>query len=115
MGPTVVADLVPFGDGALEDFGMFLRVLPDHENRDVNVPFLQQIEQLRGQRGAGAIVKGHGDVGFLDPHGRGVQHLLDGTTRELRRENLIAPLDGALRALAFAAPLLAVGLIVLRL
>jgi hypothetical protein len=45
----------------------------------------------------------------------GTQTLLDGTTRELRREDLIAPLDGALRALAFAAPLLAVGLIVLRL
>jgi hypothetical protein len=45
----------------------------------------------------------------------GTQHLLDGTTRELRREDLIAPLDGALRALAFAAPLLAIGLIALRL
>ena len=45
----------------------------------------------------------------------GTQHLLDGPTRELRREDLIAPLDGALRALAFAAPLLATGLIVLRL
>ena len=45
----------------------------------------------------------------------GTQRLLDGTVRELRREDLIAPLDGALRALSFAVPLLAIGLIALRL
>jgi hypothetical protein len=45
----------------------------------------------------------------------GAQRMLDGTVRELRREDLIAPLDGALRALSVAVPLLAIGLIALRL
>jgi len=45
----------------------------------------------------------------------GTQRSLDGTVRELRREDLVQPLDGALRALSFAVPLLAVGLIALRL
>jgi hypothetical protein len=45
----------------------------------------------------------------------GTQELTDGTVRVLTREDLIAPLDGALRALSLAAPLLAVGLIAVRL
>jgi hypothetical protein len=45
----------------------------------------------------------------------GTQRMLDGSVRELRREDLIAPLDGALRALSVAVPLLAIGLIALRL
>jgi hypothetical protein len=45
----------------------------------------------------------------------GTQHLSDGTVRTLSREDLIAPLDGALRALSLAAPLLAIGLIAVRL
>jgi hypothetical protein len=45
----------------------------------------------------------------------GTQELSDGTVRSLTREDLIAPLDGALRALSFAAPLLAIGLIAVRL
>jgi hypothetical protein len=45
----------------------------------------------------------------------GSQRMLDGTVRELRREDLVAPLDGALRALSYAVPLLAIGLIALRL
>jgi hypothetical protein len=45
----------------------------------------------------------------------GTQQLNDGTVRTLTREDLIAPLDGALRALSLAAPLLAIGLIAVRL
>jgi hypothetical protein len=45
----------------------------------------------------------------------GTQQLNDGTVRSLTREDLIAPLDGALRALSLAAPLLAIGLIAVRL
>jgi hypothetical protein len=45
----------------------------------------------------------------------GTQQLTDGTNRSLTREDLIAPLDGALRALSYAAPLLAIGLIAVRL
>jgi hypothetical protein len=45
----------------------------------------------------------------------GTQQLDDGTVRTLTREGLIAPLDGALRALSLAAPLLAIGLIAIRL
>jgi hypothetical protein len=45
----------------------------------------------------------------------GTQQLTDGTVRTLTREDLIAPLDGALRALSIAAPLLAIGLIAVRL
>ncbi len=45
----------------------------------------------------------------------GKQVLADGTVRELRREDLIAPLDGALRALAMGVPLVAIGLLAVRL
>jgi hypothetical protein len=45
----------------------------------------------------------------------GTQRLEDGTVRELRREDLAAPLDGALRALALGVPLLAIGLLAARL
>jgi hypothetical protein len=45
----------------------------------------------------------------------GTQRLADGTVRELRREDLVAPLDGALRALSVAAPLVAIGLLAARL
>ena len=45
----------------------------------------------------------------------GTQRLADGSVRELRREDLIAPLDGALRALALGVPLLAIGLLAARL
>jgi hypothetical protein len=45
----------------------------------------------------------------------GEQHLTDGTTRQLGRDTLAAPLDGALRGLSVAVPLLAVAMIALRL
>ncbi|HEX4753775.1 MAG TPA: hypothetical protein VH268_12810 [Solirubrobacterales bacterium] len=45
----------------------------------------------------------------------GTQRLSDGTVRPLRREDLVAPLDGALRALSFAVPLIAIGLLAIRL
>ena len=45
----------------------------------------------------------------------GTQRLDDGTVRPLRREDLVAPLDGALRALSVAAPLIAIGLLAIRL
>jgi hypothetical protein len=45
----------------------------------------------------------------------GTQRLADGTVRELRREDIAAPLDGALRALSVAVPLIAIGLIAIRL
>jgi hypothetical protein len=45
----------------------------------------------------------------------GEQQLADGTTRELSSASLAAPLDGALRALSLALPLLAAGLVALRL
>jgi hypothetical protein len=45
----------------------------------------------------------------------GTQRLDDGTVRALRREDLIAPLDGALRMLAAAVPLIAIGLLAIRL
>jgi hypothetical protein len=44
----------------------------------------------------------------------GTQRLADGTVRELTREDLAAPLDGALRALAVAVPLVAIGLLAAR-
>jgi hypothetical protein len=45
----------------------------------------------------------------------GTQTLTDGTVRTLGREDLIGPLDGTLRALSVAVPLLAVGLLAARL
>ena len=45
----------------------------------------------------------------------GTQTLSDGTVRSLRREDLVAPLDGALRALSCAVPLIAIGLLAIRL
>jgi hypothetical protein len=45
----------------------------------------------------------------------GTQTLADGSTVQLTRESLVAPLDGALRALAAGLVLLAVGLVVVRL
>lgn len=45
----------------------------------------------------------------------GEQHLTDGTVRKLNRDDLATPLDGALRGLSLAVPLLAVAMIVLRL
>jgi hypothetical protein len=45
----------------------------------------------------------------------GTQTLSDGSTAELTRETLIAPLDGALRALAAGLVLLAAGLVIVRL
>lgn len=44
----------------------------------------------------------------------GEQRLTDGTVKQLDREGLAAPLDGALRGLSIAVPLLAVAMIVLR-
>ena len=41
-------------------------------------------------------------------------HLVDGTTRSLTRADLAAPLDGALRALSAAMPLLAIAAVALR-
>jgi hypothetical protein len=46
---------------------------------------------------------------------RGEQRLADGSVRALDAGSLAAPLDGALRALAVAMPLLAAGLVTLRL
>jgi hypothetical protein len=45
----------------------------------------------------------------------GEQRLAGGASRELTMESLTAPLDGALRALSVAMPLLAAGLVALRL
>ncbi|HEX4731904.1 MAG TPA: hypothetical protein VH299_11580 [Solirubrobacterales bacterium] len=45
----------------------------------------------------------------------GTQRLSDGTVRPLRREDLVAPLDGALRALSCGVPLIAIGLLAIRL
>src|SRR4051812_22685607 len=45
----------------------------------------------------------------------GHQRLADGTVRELNATSLGAPLDGALRALSLALPILAAGLVALRL
>lgn len=46
---------------------------------------------------------------------KGEQHLADGTVRHLNRDDLAAPLDGALRGLSVAVPLLAVAVVALRL
>jgi hypothetical protein len=46
---------------------------------------------------------------------RGQQRLLDGGVRELSVAALAAPLDGALRAMSVAVPLLAVGIVAVRL
>jgi hypothetical protein len=46
---------------------------------------------------------------------RGEQRLADGTVRALSAESLTAPLDGALRALSVALPVLAAGLVAVRL
>jgi hypothetical protein len=46
---------------------------------------------------------------------RGTQELVGGTTRELSVASLAAPLDGALRALSIGLPLLAAGLLAVRL
>jgi len=45
----------------------------------------------------------------------GEQHLTDGTVLRLNRTDLAAPLDGALRGLSIAVPLLAVAMIAIRL
>jgi hypothetical protein len=44
----------------------------------------------------------------------GEQRLADGTSRRLDRTTLAAPLDGALRALSIAVPLLAIAAVALR-
>jgi hypothetical protein len=44
----------------------------------------------------------------------GEQRLVDGTSRPLDRPSLVAPLDGALRALSVAVPLLAIAAVALR-
>ena len=44
----------------------------------------------------------------------GEQHLADGTVKQLTRDGLSAPLDGALKALSVAVPLLAVALLAIR-
>jgi hypothetical protein len=44
----------------------------------------------------------------------GEQHLSDGSVRRLNREDLAAPLDGALLGLSIAVPLLAVAVVALR-
>jgi hypothetical protein len=44
----------------------------------------------------------------------GEQRLSDGTSRRLDRASLAAPLDGALRALSIAVPLLAIAAVALR-
>ena len=44
----------------------------------------------------------------------GEQRLADGTVRQLSRELLTAPLDGALLGLSIAVPLLAVALLAIR-
>lgn len=46
---------------------------------------------------------------------KGEQHLADGTVQQLDRDDLARPLDGALRGLSIAVPLLAVAMIALRL
>jgi len=46
---------------------------------------------------------------------RGEQRLADGTVRELGAASIAAPLDGALRAISLALPLLAAGLVAVRL
>jgi hypothetical protein len=46
---------------------------------------------------------------------RGQHRLVDGSVRELSAAAVAAPLEGALRALSFAVPLLAVGLVAVRL
>jgi hypothetical protein len=45
----------------------------------------------------------------------GEQRLADGTARRLDAESLSAPLDGALRALSVAVPILAIAGVALRL
>ncbi len=44
----------------------------------------------------------------------GEQRLADGTVKPLTRDGLSAPLDGALKALSVAVPLLAVALLAIR-
>ena len=45
---------------------------------------------------------------------RGEQRFVDGTVSRLTRDGLVAPLDGALKALSVAVPLLAVALLAIR-
>ena len=44
----------------------------------------------------------------------GEQHLMDGTSRRLDRASVAAPLEGALRALSVATPMLAIAVVALR-
>ena len=64
--PAVAADLVPLGGGALENFRVRLDHFAQHEERDVHVARLEDVEQLRRELGTGAVVEGHGDVLTVD-------------------------------------------------
>ena len=59
MGPGVVPDFMPFRDDAAHDVRIHLHLAADEEEGALDVPCLQQIEQLRSQRRVRTVVKSH--------------------------------------------------------
>ena len=55
-----------FAGGALNDLAMLRDVFADHEESCFDMMSGKEIKQFRGQRGTGAIVKSHRDVGSSD-------------------------------------------------
>ncbi len=82
VGEGVVADLVAFTVEALEQAEVVLGLFADDEEGSGDLVFLEDVEDLRGPLGIGAVVEGEGDLlgvvaDVLDGVGQGVgDHLL---------------------------------------
>lgn len=59
MRPAVICDLMSLPRLSGYDLRVLSRILTDKEKRRLNVVFSEEIEQLRRQFGARAVVKGH--------------------------------------------------------
>ena len=66
--PAMVADLVSFAHRSLQDLGMLNRVLANDEESRVDVMLGQDVEQLRSQFFARAVIKSHRDIRPVDMH-----------------------------------------------
>ena len=67
--PAVVADFMTLAHRPLKDLGMINHVLAEHKKRRVDVVGGEDVEQLRSQLCARAIVEGHRNEGPVDMHG----------------------------------------------
>src|SRR5205814_1624382 len=66
MRPAVVANFMSLTCSARHNLGMFGHVLPDHEERNLNMVRGQEVQQFWGESRAWPVIKGHRDVGSID-------------------------------------------------